>query len=256
MGSYITKIGDTDWDILQIADPKVIQGKIDAIAWEKAPQVTTDEKVTLGQLSICEGSIAGTNSDAINLLTFSVKADIMSDLFLVEEAKAALNDLELGHTTKKIPSLANAGVKYASIAMVDVGARAVHSGLHTLRVVTCTQGHQADVLAKYANTIPLSNCNQSLFGEASKPWVPRPLPLLEIMRPWKTSCRLDCTASNPSGVRIASREILMVPHCLFMARNANPPRASTIGPLQREETRPSSCPEDEPEVFQGAKVLC
>ena len=51
--------------------------------------------------------------------------------------------------------------------MVDVGARAVHIGLCTLRaqalqVGTGAQGHQADVLAKYANTIPLSNT--SLFG--------------------------------------------------------------------------------------------
>ena len=105
----------------------------------------------------------------------------------MEEAKTTLDDLELGHSTKKLrrhlrtaskslksawghtqtASFANAGVKYASIAMVDVGVRAVHSGLHTprtqaLRRGTCAQGHQADVLAKYANTIPLSN--QSLFG--------------------------------------------------------------------------------------------
>ena len=49
---------------------------------------------------------------------------------------------------------------------MDVGARAVHSGLLTrraqaLQVGTCAQGHQADVLAKYANTISLSNT--SLF---------------------------------------------------------------------------------------------
>ena len=47
------------------------------------------------------------------------------------------------------------------------GARAVYSGLHTLRaqalrVRTCAQDHQADVLAKYANTISLKNT--SLFG--------------------------------------------------------------------------------------------
>ena len=70
-------------------------------------------------------------------------------------------------------SLANAGV-YASIAMVDVEARAVHSGLCTLwaqafKVGTCAQCHQADVLAKYANTIPLSN--QSLFGVGLKTMV-------------------------------------------------------------------------------------
>ena len=51
--------------------------------------------------------------------------------------------------------------------MVDIGARAVHGGLRTLRaqalrVGTCAQGHQADVLVKHANTLPLNN--QSLFG--------------------------------------------------------------------------------------------
>ena len=46
-------------------------------------------------------------------------------------------------------------------------ARSVHSGLctfrmQTLRVGTCAKGHQADMLAKQANTLALSN--QSLFG--------------------------------------------------------------------------------------------
>ena len=65
---------------------------------------------------------------------------------------AALDDLKLGHVAKKLNrhlrratrslnsawhhtqtvSLANASVKYASIAMVDIGARSVHSGLQTL----------------------------------------------------------------------------------------------------------------------------
>ena len=54
---------------------------------------------------------------------------------------------------------------------MDVRARAVHSGLRTLtvqalRVGTCAQGHQAEVLAQYANTIPLSN--HSLFGGVLK----------------------------------------------------------------------------------------
>ena len=60
--------------------------------------------------------------------------------------------------------------------MVDVGARTVHSEFHTLRaqtlrVGTCAQGHQADVLAKYTNTITLSN--QSLFRGGLKTVVAR-----------------------------------------------------------------------------------
>ena len=57
---------------------------------------------------------------------------------------------------------------------MDVGSRAVYSELRTLRaqdhrVGTCAQGHQADVLAKYANTIPLNN--QSLFEGGIKTMV-------------------------------------------------------------------------------------
>ena len=144
-------MSDKDRDTLLIAGSKVVQSKIDAGSSEKALQATADDKVALGQLSIRQSLIAETNSEAIDLSTFKAKADIRSALTLVEEAKAALDDLELGHAAKRLyrclhrttkalksawdhtqtASLDNAGTWYASIATVDVGARAVHSGLRT-----------------------------------------------------------------------------------------------------------------------------
>ena len=54
------------------------------------------------------------------------------------------------------------------MATVDVGARAVHSGLRSLRaqalrVGTSAHAHQADQLAKLADGLPISP--HSLFGE-------------------------------------------------------------------------------------------
>ena len=49
--------------------------------------------------------IAEANSEVIDLSTFKVKANIRSALSLVEEAKAALDDMELGHTVKMICTL-------------------------------------------------------------------------------------------------------------------------------------------------------
>ena len=46
-GTFITKMSDKDRDMVQIAYPKVIQGKIDAVPWEKALQAAADEKVAL-----------------------------------------------------------------------------------------------------------------------------------------------------------------------------------------------------------------
>ena len=63
---------------------------------------------------------------------------------------------------------ANTGVKHVSIAMADVGPRAVHAGLRTLRaqalrVGTGAHGHSLDVLTK---DIPTSS---SLFwGDLGK----------------------------------------------------------------------------------------
>ena len=113
--------------------------------------------------------------------TFKAKENI-SALSLVEEAKTIMDDLESGLAVRKLRkhlcrasrslsaawthahagSLANAGIRYASVAYVDVGARAVHCGLRTLRaqalgVGTCAPPQQADQLAKHANSIPISN---------------------------------------------------------------------------------------------------
>ena len=65
-------------------------------------------------------------------------------------------------------SFAKAGISFASMAMVDVGVRAVQSGLcslraQALRVGTCAQSRQADQLAKHADSLPIST--HSLFGE-------------------------------------------------------------------------------------------
>ena len=102
--------------------------------------------------------------------------DITSALSFVEDARSILDEfdfMEPDHEVRKLQkhlcrafqafssawghvqvgSLANAAVRYASIATVDVGVSAVHSGLRTLkaqalRVGTCARRQQADQLAK------------------------------------------------------------------------------------------------------------
>ena len=148
-----TKMSDADRDVVQIADPQIVQAKIDSQPREKAFQAAAEEKVTFGQLGIWQGS----------------REDISAALDLVEEVKAAVDKLELGQAAKKlhrylhmatrslnsawdhtqIASFANAGIRYAGVAGVDVEARAVHSGLCTLqaqavRVGTYALPHQAD----------------------------------------------------------------------------------------------------------------
>ena len=167
-GTFVTKMSNKYRDILQITDPNVIHAKFDAVPQERALQATAEENMALDQLGTSQGSIAEANSEAIDLSTFKAKANIRSALTLVDEAKVALD--ELGHaaksmrrhlrrTTKALKSardhtqtafLANAGVKYSSIATVDIGARAVQSGLRTLRAQalrmgTCAQGHQTEL---------------------------------------------------------------------------------------------------------------
>ena len=46
-----------------------------------------EEKVTFGQLGICQGSISEAASGAIDLSTFKAKEDITTALSLLEEAK-------------------------------------------------------------------------------------------------------------------------------------------------------------------------
>ena len=60
-GNFVTKRRDKDQNTLQIVDPKVIQGKIDAVPWEKDLQATAEKKVALGQLAIGQFPIAEAN---------------------------------------------------------------------------------------------------------------------------------------------------------------------------------------------------
>ena len=62
--SFVTKISDEDRDILLIMDPKIIQARIHVHPKKKALQATAEEKVSLGQLGIRQGSVAEANSNA------------------------------------------------------------------------------------------------------------------------------------------------------------------------------------------------
>ena len=52
-------MSDEDRETLQIADPKVVQSKIDSQPMEKTLQATAEEKVSFGQDGIHQGSISG-----------------------------------------------------------------------------------------------------------------------------------------------------------------------------------------------------
>ena len=114
---------------------------------------------------------------------------------------------------------------------MDVGTRAVHIGLCTLRahalsIAIYAHGHQADVLAKYANTIPLSN--QSLFRGGLNAVVAKATSAAQDYSTWqKASCKMDHTTPNPPGVKRATRELLRV----LYHPNVSPFRAGTTGPL-------------------------
>ena len=168
-------------------NPKVVQGKIDSQPREKALQVAAEEKVAFGQLGIRQRAISGAASEAIDLATFKAKEGITTALSLLEEAKGAVDQLRSSsevclisrrlrrastalnswdHT--QVASLATTGVYFAGMATVDVGARAVHSGLHSLRaqalrVGTSALPRQAEQLTKLADSFLIST--RSLFGE-------------------------------------------------------------------------------------------
>ena len=131
--------------MVQIPESKVVQAKFNSQPREKAFQVATEKKVSSGQLGIHQRSISEAASEAIDLSTFKVKEGISAALSLLEEAKVTVDKLEPGPVVKtihkhlhratrvfnstwdhtQVASLANAGVSFASMAMVDVGARAV-----------------------------------------------------------------------------------------------------------------------------------
>ena len=132
------------------------------------------EEVSHGHIAIRNGAIAKANSQAVDLVTFNAKSDIKAALSLVEEANTALEMLQ-GCTAKSLckqlhrprrscnstwehsqtASLANAGIKYATITIGDVRARAVHGGLCFLRA-------QALRVGTFANTIPLNSTREDL----------------------------------------------------------------------------------------------
>ena len=86
-------MSDGDQETLQIADSKVVQGKIDAQPREKAIQASAKE-VAFGQLGIRQGSIPEAASDAIDP-SFKVKEDITSAFSLLDEAQAAVDHLRV-----------------------------------------------------------------------------------------------------------------------------------------------------------------
>ena len=125
-------MSDEDRDVL-IMDSKVVQARIDAKLREKALQATAKE-VSLGQLGIRQGLVSEANSEAIDGL-LQCKGGITSALSFVEEVRKIqdkFNHVEPEHEVWKLckclrrasrslssVSLANAGIKYASMATVD-----------------------------------------------------------------------------------------------------------------------------------------
>ena len=130
-----------------------------------------EDKVLVGQAAIKNGALAEVNSAMIDLAVFNAKAAITSALQQVKNADQVLHTAKtytqgLARCLRKAKqSLAEAwadtqmvcftnnGVKHASIAMADVGARAVHAVLRTLRVQTLrvrtgVHNRSLDVLTK------------------------------------------------------------------------------------------------------------
>ena len=90
-------MSDLDSDTLQIADPQIVQAKIDSQPREKVLQATAEEKVCYGQLGIRQGLISKANSKVIDLSTFKAK-DIFAAFSLMEESKTAMDKLECLHS--------------------------------------------------------------------------------------------------------------------------------------------------------------
>ena len=143
--------------------------------------------------------------------------------------------------------------------MVDVGVRAVHSRLCTLRaqalrVGTSAQGHEADVLAKYANNIPLSS--QSLFGGGLKVVV-----ATAASAAWDYAAMAEGFAQaglyspKPPGVRRVTRERLRFPAVLscqeapgpLPARRRNQPTSVPRKRTLKSSTGPKSSVSQKPQ---------
>ena len=148
---------------------------------EKAKHSAAEDKVLAGQAAIKNGAVAEVNSAVIDLAAFNAKAAITCAIHQVKNAEQALytvetstpglarflrkvrQSLEDGWVDTQTVSFANTGIKHAAIAMADVGARAVHAGLRTLRaqalrIATEAHGLSLDVLIK---NIPITT--SSLF---------------------------------------------------------------------------------------------
>ena len=82
--TFVTKMSDAESEVLQIRDPKLKQGKTSKVPWEKALQVTAEEKGSHDKLAIRNNTIAEASSQAVDLATFNAKADINSALTVVE----------------------------------------------------------------------------------------------------------------------------------------------------------------------------
>ena len=140
------------------------------------------------QAAIKNGAVAGANSAVIDLTAFNAKAAITSAIQQVKNAEQALHmaetstqglamclrkarqSLEDRWADTQTVSFANTGVKHAAITMADVGARAVHAGLRTLRaqalrVRTVAHGHNLDVLTK--DSLFLGNLGKAVAKAAT-----------------------------------------------------------------------------------------
>ena len=140
----------------------------------------------------------------------------------------------------QVASLANTGVSFAGMATVEVGARAVHSGLRSLRaqalrvhVGTSAHSRQAEQLTKLADSLPIST--RSLFGEGLQQSLPRPRPPPGSTRIRRTDLyRLVWSGPDPpslTNIRTATRGRGTLPLPSFVLGVASPPtRAGATGP--------------------------
>ena len=169
--------------MLHITDVKAFQAKINASSKEKMLQAAAKDNVLQGQASIKNGVVAETNSSVVDLAAFNTKAAILAALQHVKNVKHTLHRLGSSFQSQgpsKGQAISRGGMagypncvlscplltqafKHASIAMADVGARAVHARIPMLRaqalnIGTSTHG-QGLALTK---DIPISTTG--LFG--------------------------------------------------------------------------------------------
>ena len=168
--------------MLHITDVKAVQAKINASSKEKALQAAEEDKVLQGQAAIKNGAVMEANSSVVDLAAFNTKAVISAALRPVKNIEQTLHrssfssqvvarsfqeakqSLEEGWQDAQTMSFANMGIKHATIAVADVGARVVHTGIRMLRaqdlsIRTSTHGQG---LAAFTKDIPISSTG--LFG--------------------------------------------------------------------------------------------